>query len=123
MDLVSLDHNWFPPFEGLHVATGHSGRTTNDTLDSPSRPGEFAARTIGVQVTIFGLVITIIPKEPVTWAWMDTGLIDVQQQVCAVSIANDATQDAAIFRRDNEFVSPSFVAPNGNWFAWRWVCS
>ena len=123
MDLVSLGHDWFPPFQGLHIATGHSGRATNDTLDSPSRPAEFAVRTIGVQVTFLGSVITIVPKEPVTWAWMDAGLIDVQPQVCAVSIANDATRDAAIFRRDNEFVSPSFGAPSGNWYAWRWVCN
>jgi hypothetical protein len=123
MDLVSLGHNWFPPFQGLHIATGHSGRATNDTLDSPSRPSEFAVRTLGVQVNYFGIVITIIPKEPVTWAWMDAGLIDVQPQVCAVSIANDATRDAAIFRRDNEFVSPSMGAPSGNWYAWRWVCN
>ena len=123
MDLVSLGHNWFPPFQGLHVATGHSGRTTNDTLDSPSRPGEFAVRTIGAQTTFLGIVISTIPREPVTWAWMDTGLIDVQPQVCAVSIANDATRDAAIHRRDNEFVSPSMGRPSGNWYAWRWVCN
>jgi hypothetical protein len=123
MDLVSLGHNWFPPFQGLHIATGHSGRATNDTLDSPSRPAEFAVRTIGAQTTFLGIVISTIPKEPVTWAWMDAGLIDVQPQVCAVSIANDATKDAAIFRRDNEFVSPSFGAPSGNWYAWRWVCN
>jgi Family of unknown function (DUF6345) len=123
MDLVSLGHNWFPPFQGLHVATGHSGRTTNDTLDSPSRPAEFAANTIG-RVVIFGAdLISIIPKEPVTWAWMDSGLVDVQPQVCAVSIANDATRDAAIFRRDNEFVRPSMGPPSGNWYAWRWVCN
>ena len=114
MDLVSLGHDWFPPFQGLHIATGHSGRTTNDTLDSPSRPSEFAARTVG-----FG---PFIPREPVTWAWMDTGLIDVQDQVCAVAIANDETQDAAINRRDNEFVRPAFGRPSGNWYAWRWVC-
>ncbi len=105
------------------MATGHSGRTTNDTLDSPSRPAEFAVRTIGAQTTFLGIVISTIPKEPVTWAWMDSGLIDVQPQVCAVSIANDATRDAAISRRDNEFVSPSLGRPSGNWYAWRWVCN
>src|SRR5713101_4375959 len=57
MDLISIGHDWFPPFQGLHIATGHSGRATNDTLDSPSRPGEFAAHTLGAQATFLGFVI------------------------------------------------------------------
>lgn len=63
-------------------------------------------RTIGAQTTFLGIVISTIPKEPVAWAWMDAGLIDVQSQVCAVAIANDATEAAAVNRRDKEFVSP-----------------
>ena len=122
MDLISLSNNWWPPFQGLHIATGHSGRATNDTLDSDSRPAEFAVRTIGAQTTFLGIVISTIPKEPVTWAWMDSGLIDVEHQVCAVAIANDSTRDAAVSRRDNEFVSPAWGRPSGNWYAWRWVC-
>jgi hypothetical protein len=122
MDLISLSHNWYPPFQGLHIATGHSGRATNDTLDSASRPAEFAVRTIGAQTTFLGFVISTIPKEPVTWAWMDSGLIDVEDQVCAVAIANDSTRDSAVNRRDNEFVSPAWGRPSGNWYAWRWVC-
>ena len=70
-----------------------------------------------------GLHFASESTEPVAWAWMDAGLIDVQSQVCAVAIANDATEAAAVNRRDNEFVSPSFGKPSGNWFAWRWVCS
>jgi Family of unknown function (DUF6345) len=122
MDLVSIENNWFPPFQGLHVAVGHSGRTTNDTLDSSSRGGVFAARTVGVKVTFLGQTIWTIPRQPVTWAWMNAGLIDVQDQVCAVSIANDTTATTASNRRDNEFVSPAWERPNGNWYAWRWIC-
>jgi hypothetical protein len=48
MDLASLGHDWFPPFQGLHIATGHSGSTKYDTLDSSFRGSEFAARTLGV---------------------------------------------------------------------------
>lgn len=124
MDLVSLGHDWFPPFQGLHIATGHSGSTTGDTLNSPSRPSEFAARTLGIYIiSIPGLPTGwIIIPTPVTQAWMDTGLIDVQDGVCAVAIANDETRDAAINRRDNEMISPAFGRPSGNWYAWRWVC-
>jgi hypothetical protein len=54
---------------------------------------------------------------------MNAGLIDVQSRVCAVSIANDATQASAENRRDNERVKSPMGRPSGNWFAWRWVCS
>ncbi|MGA7296925.1 MAG: DUF6345 domain-containing protein [Rhodanobacteraceae bacterium] len=122
MDLASLGHNWFPPFRGLHIATGHSGNAAHDTLDSASRGADFAAHTIGVQTTFLGIVISTIPREPVTWAWMHTGIEDVQDQVCAVAVANDATRDAAVSRRDNEYVSPAWGRPSGNWYAWRWIC-
>jgi hypothetical protein len=54
---------------------------------------------------------------------MNAGLIDVQSQVCAVAIANDATQASAENRRDNERVKSPMGRPSGNWFAWRWICS
>jgi hypothetical protein len=123
MDLISIGHNWFPPFEGLHIATGHSGTASHDTLDSASRSEQFAMRTTGYQTTFLGIVISTVPAEPVGWAWMDTGLIDVQSQVCAVVVANDATADAASNRRDNEFVFSGWGNPSGNWYAWRWVCN
>jgi hypothetical protein len=123
MDLISISNNWWPPFQGLHIATGHSGRTTNDTLDSDSRPADFAAHTTGSQTTFLGFVISTMPAEAVSFAWMDTGLEDVESQVCAVAIANDATQAAAISRRDNEFVFAPWAKPSGNWYAWRWVCA
>ncbi len=122
MDLISIGHNWFPPFEGLHIATGHSGNVNHDTLDSASRGEQFAMRTTGYQTTFLGFVISTVPAEPVTWAWMDTGLIDVQDQVCAVAVANDATEAAAVNRRDNEFVFSGWGNPSGNWYAWRWIC-
>ena len=122
MDLVSLSNNWWPPFQGLHVATGHSGTASHDTLDSASRPADFAARTTGSVTTFLGFVISTTPQESVSQSWMDTGLSDVEDQVCAVAIANDATRDAAINRRDNERVTSHWGNPTGNWYAWRWVC-
>lgn len=123
MDLVSLRNNWFPPFQGLHVAVGHSGNTAHDTLDSQSRGSVFAAYTVGYAIDILGVRIQLFPELPATWAWMNAGLIDVQSEVCAVSIANDATRDGAAFRRDNERVKAPIGRPSGNWFAWRWVCN
>jgi hypothetical protein len=119
MDLVSLGNNWFPPFQGLHVAVGHSGNATHDTLNSPSRGGTFSAYTVGFSVGPFN----IFPELPATWAWMNAGLIDVQSQVCAVSIANDTTAATASNRRDNEKVKSPMGRPSGNWYAWRWICS
>jgi hypothetical protein len=119
MDLVSLGRNWFPPFQGLHIAVGHSGNIDHDTLDSQIRGLYFAEYTVGFYVDDF----TVFPELPATWAWMNAGLIDVQSQVCAVSIANDATQASAENRRDNEHVRSPMGRPGGNWFAWRWVCN
>lgn len=123
MDLVSLGNNWFPPFQGLHVAVGHSGNTTHDTLNSQTRGGTFSAYTVGYTIDLGIVKVPIFPELPATWAWMNAGLIDVQSQVCAVSIANDATQASAENRRDNERVKSPMGRPSGNWFAWRWICS
>jgi hypothetical protein len=123
MDLVSLGNNWFPPFQGLHVAVGHSGNATHDTLNSPTRGGSFSAYTVGYSINLGFTQVQLIPELPATWAWMSAGLIDVQSQVCAVSIANDATQASAENRRDNEKVRSPMGRPSGNWFAWRWTCS
>jgi len=123
MDLVSLGNNWFPPFQGLHVAVGHSGNASHDTLNSPSRGGTFGAYTVGYSIDFGFIKIQLFPELPATWAWMTAGLIDVQSQVCAVSIANDATQASAENRRDGERVKSPIGRPSGNWFAWRWTCS
>lgn len=123
MDLVSLSNNWFAPFQGLHVATGHSGNATHDTLDSSTRGGQFAAYTVGLKIDFGNFKIELFPELSATWAWMNTGLIDVQSQVCAVAIANDATLAAAENRRDNEKVRSPRARPSGNWYAWRWICS
>jgi len=123
MDLVSLGNNWFPPFQGLHVAVGHSGNATHDTLNSTIRGGSFSGYTVGYSINLGFTQVQLIPELPATWAWMSAGLIDVQSQVCAVSIANDATQASAENRRDNEKVRSPMGRPSGNWFAWRWTCS
>ena len=123
MDLVSLAKNWFPPFSGLHLATGHSGESDHDTLDSVTRGVQFAVKSVGYKVSVIGITVWIFPELPATWAWMDTGLIDVQSLVCAVAIANDSTRDKAINRRDNEKVRSPMAKPSGNWYAWRWICN
>lgn len=123
MDLVSLGNNWFPPFQGLHVAVGHSGNATHDTFNSRTRGGQFGAYTVGYSINFGVATIQLFPELPATWAWMNAGLIDVQSQVCAVSIANDSTRQAAENRRDNERVKSPFGPAGGVWFAWRWICS
>jgi Family of unknown function (DUF6345) len=125
MDLVSLANNWYNPFQGLHVAVGHSGNVTHDTLDSETRGSQFAAYTVGYKfkVPIFDAEFELFPELSATWAWMTTGLIEVQSDVCAVSIANDATQQAVENRRDNERVRSPMSKPSGNWYGWRWICN
>src|ERR1700693_383086 len=123
MDLVSLGNNWFNPFQGLHVAVGHSGNATHDTRDSSTRGGQFAAYTVGYKIHVAFFDIELFPELSATWAWMTTGLIDVDSNVCAVTIANDTNLQAAENRRDNEKVKSPMARPSGNWYAWRWTCN
>jgi len=115
MDLVSLAHNWFPVFRGLHVATGNSGTATADTLDSVTRGSQFAAYSSGA--------LFFFPYLSVGDAWMATGTIDVQSGCCAVAIAAGIDRNDAIDRRENERVHDNRSNPTPNWFAWKWVCA
>jgi hypothetical protein len=122
MDLASITSEWWIPFQGLHVATGNSGDVTHDTLDSESRGSQFAVYTVGESITLFGIRFTLVPQLSVGDAWMNTGLIDVQDQVCAVVIAAGNTEQDAINRRENELVTSMWANPSPVWFAWKWVC-
>jgi hypothetical protein len=116
MDLVSLANNWFPVFRGLHVAVGHSGTSTADTLDSADRGSQFAARTAGLPSPFSWL----FPQQSVGDAWMDTGTIDIQSGCSAVALAVGANRDDAIDRRENERVTDNRADPTPNWAAWKW---
>lgn len=108
----------FPVYGGVHIVTGNSGyvngKDSHDTLDSTDRGNMFAVYLVGTFP---------FPKLTVTDAWMTTGTIDVQSNVCAVSAAAGNTKADAINHRDNEFVTSNFGNPSNNWMAWRWVCA
>jgi len=106
----------FPIFGGLHMVTGNSGDVNHDRLDSEDRGNEFGVQTAGTPFIFF-------PQLPVGDAWMNTGLIDVQSQVCAVAAAAGDTRDDAINRRENERVTSGWSNPSNNWMAWKWVCN
>ena len=118
MDLPEIQSEWFPPFQGLHIATGNSGDLKHDTRESTTRGYEFAAYTIGV----LGGPFFTYPQLPVGDAWMATGTIDVDDQVCAVALAAGNDRSDAINRRENEYVTSRWSNPVPNWFAWKWVC-
>jgi hypothetical protein len=106
----------FPILGGLHMVTGNSGDVNHDTLDSEDRGNAFGIQTAGGPSWFF-------PQLPVGDAWMNTGLIDVQDQVCAVAAAAGDTRDDAINRRENERVTSGWSNPSNNWMAWKWVCN
>lgn len=114
MDLVSLANQWFPAFQGLHMAVGHSGTPTQDALDSDVRGTMLAAYTAG------GL--WFLPNMSVGDAWMAVGINDVQNGCCAVALAIGNSQNDAIDRRENERVTDNRADPTPNWAAWRWIC-
>lgn len=116
MDLVSLANNWFPVFSGLHMAVGHSGTASADTLNSPDRGPQFGARTAGLP----GILSWLFPQESVGDAWMDTGTIDIQSGCSAVALAAGRNRDDAIDRRENERITDGRSNPVPNWFAWKW---
>lgn len=120
MDLVSIRQVWFGAFAGLHMAVGHSGTSTMDTLDSPDRTGPFAIYTVAGGLP--GLLGSFIPERSVGDAWMATGTIDVQSGCCAVALAAGNNRNDAINRRENERVRAGLSDPTPNWFAWKWAC-
>ena len=115
MDLVSLANNWFPVFNGLHMAVGHSGTSNADALDSTSRGAMLGAYTSGA--------LFFIPHLSVGDAWMTVGTTDIQSGCCAVAIAAGRDRNEAIDRRENERVKDGRPDPVPNWFAWRWICA
>jgi len=123
MDLPEVASEWFAPFTGLHLATGNSGDVNHDVYDSVDRGASFAAYTVGANLTFLDFTFTLIPQLPIGEAWMNTGIIDVQSQNCAVALAAGETRDDAINRRENEFVTSGWSNPIPNWFAWKWICT
>jgi hypothetical protein len=126
MDLPELGTEWFPPFQGLHMAVGHSGDVNHDTLNSSTRGSQFAAYTVGCPGLVEAFCLSfprLFPALPVGDAWMSEGLIDVQPGVCAVAIAAGNDRNDAINRRENETVKSNLSNPTPNWFAWKWICS
>jgi len=115
MDLVSIANQWFPVFQGLHLAVGHSGTSTSDALDSDVRGSQLASRTAGVPIIFW-------PEQSVGDAWMNVGIEDIQSGCCAVAIAAGETEADAVNRRENERVKSGWGNPTPNWFAWRWTC-
>ncbi|MFQ5796619.1 MAG: DUF6345 domain-containing protein [Candidatus Bipolaricaulia bacterium] len=114
MDLVSLTTQWWTVFQGLHLAMGHSGTTTQDNLDSDQK------------LPTVGLYLAPLPffgSSSYRTAWMSAGLIDVQSGVCAVITATGRTEAEAVARRD--FETPTVRigdALPATWIAWRWTC-
>ncbi len=115
LDLVSLTNTWFPVFQGLHVATGHSGNGNSDALDSQARGDQLAAYTAGF---VPGFNFT---QLSIGDAWMRAGIMDIQSGCSAVVVAAGATEAEAVDRRDHERVLDDRPNPVNNWLAWRWV--
>jgi Family of unknown function (DUF6345) len=122
MDLPEIQSEWFAPFQGLHVATGNSGDVNHDTLDSETRGDQYAAHTVG-GFSYLGIRVILFPQMSIGNAWMATGLIDVQSQVCAVALAAGNDRNDAVNRRENELITSNWGNPTPNWFAWKWVCN
>jgi hypothetical protein len=115
MDLPSLTTQWWSVFQGLHIAMGHSGTSTQDNLDSNQK-----LPTVGLYL---GGANPFIGAASYRTAWMAAGLIDVQSGVCAVITATGRTESEAVSRRDSETPTVRIGdAMPPTWIAWRWTC-
>ncbi|MEV6430747.1 DUF6345 domain-containing protein [Nocardia sp. NPDC051463] len=113
MDLVSLANSWFPVFEGLHIALGHSGDSGADALDSPDRGVLFALYATGIY--------PFFPHYSVGDAWMNAGTEDIQTGCSAVALAAGTSRNDAIWHRDEETIGVhSLFNYPASWFAWKW---
>jgi hypothetical protein len=113
MDLVSIQNNWFPVFQGLHLALGHSGTTSADTLDTTNRGFAFAIHATGAY--------PFFPHLSVGDAWMTDGTTDIQSGCSAVALAAGTSREDAIWRRDQETIGVhSTFNFTPAWFAWKW---
>ncbi|MFD0363674.1 DUF6345 domain-containing protein [Nocardia sp. GCM10030253] len=113
MDLVALANSWFPVFEGLHIALGHSGNSAADTLDSPDRGFLFALYATGMH--------PFFPHYSVGDAWMNAGTEDIQPGCSAVALAAGTSRSDAIWHRDHETIGVhSLFNYPAAWFAWKW---
>src|SRR5262249_16163496 len=109
-------NDWFPVFQGLHMATGHSGTANADALDSSSRGSQLGARTAGLP----GLLGWLIPQQSVGDAWMDAGTIDIQTGCSAGALAGGGTKAEASDGGEHERVTDNRADPVVNWAAWKW---
>jgi hypothetical protein len=115
MDLISIANSWFPVFRGMHIAMGHSGNASADTLDSPHRGWQFGAYSTG---SLF------YPHYSVGEAWLSAGTVDIQDGCCAVALAAGVSRDDALWRRDHETIGVhSTFNFTPAWFAWKWRCA
>jgi hypothetical protein len=118
MDLVSITTAWWPAFQGLHLAMGHSGTASADNLDSSLK-----LPTVGMYLGPFAPPINIVGSSSYRTAWMSAGLIDVQSGVCAVMTGTGRSEQEAVARRDNETPTQRIGdAFPPTWIAWRWTC-
>ena len=122
MDLVSLTNQWWPVFQGMHLAMGHSGDAGHDNLDSDTK-----LPTVGMYLGPLGPFPFFFPglggSSSYRTAWMSAGLIDVQDGVCAVIVGTGRTEQEAVNRRDFETPTNRVAdAMPPDWIAWRWTC-
>lgn len=118
MDLVSIANQWFPVLQGIHIAVGHSGSASADTLNSNRRGTDFAS-----EIALPPFFSFFFQPMSVGDAWMTAGTEDIQSGgCCAVAIAAGETEADAVDRRDNEKVTDGRSNPTPNWAAWRWAC-
>jgi hypothetical protein len=105
-----LATGWLPAFDGMHLAVGGHCSPTADMQDSEDRGEDF--------------VEDLTDGDGFTNAWMDDGLIDVDDGACAVTMAGGSSSFIALTRMLFEGLSFSFNDTGGKatFLAYSYVC-
>ncbi len=103
-----LAKGWGTVFRGLHLAVGSHGDAGHDILDSEDRGEDFAE--------------DLTDGDTYTDAWMDDGLIDVEDGACAVTMAVGSSVSIATNRRDNETLFHSVSDSGHSFLAYSYSC-
>lgn len=104
-----LATGWLPAFNGLHLVAGSHCSATGDILDSEDRGEDFAE--------------DLTDGESYTSAWMDDGLIDVQDGACAVTMSGGSSFFVALNRMLLDALGFAFPdSGKAKFLAYSFVC-
>ena len=116
MDLVSLANDWFPVFQGLHMATGHSGTASADALDSSSRGSQLGRADRRAAIPFIVALSAAKCGRRLDGCWND------RHPVWLLGRGDRCWSNAGRGDRPprEQRITDNRPKPVANWVAWKW---